>query len=212
MPSSFPVVFVWFLIAIFIFQHHLRKSSKAQEKVSSAFWNKEESSLVVRKKALEPEAYVQIHLTQADLKSQDYYQALGVEELYRQDRYLRDLMTQPMVNFEHVSNTDLRLTYGTAMITMIETYEDTFNAYTATLYKMGDKLMKVEDHDYACKLLEEAVAVGTENGKCYLLLAKHYKATNQAVALENLIKKANDLKSLTKDALLKELTRLLYNN
>ena len=209
MPSSFPVVFIWFLIAIFIFRHHMRKNDHAQEKVSDAFWHKEESSLVVRKKALAPEDYVIIHLKAEDLKDQAYYDQLGVPELFRQDTHLRDLLDQPMVNFQHTTNTDLRLTYGTAMITTIEAYEESYIAYITTLYRMGDKLMSVKDEPFACQLLEEGIAVGTDNRKHYLLLAQFYKEKGYKKEIQLLIDKANNLESLTKNLLIKELNQLL---
>ena len=212
MPSSFPVVFIWFLIAIFIFRHHMRKNDKTQEKVSSAFWNKEQSSLVVRKKELAPEDYVEIHLTDEDLKDQAYYDNLGHSELYRQDTYLRDLIKKPMVNFQHTTNTDLRLTYGTAMITVIESYEITYNAYITTLYRMGETLMTAGDDEFACKLLEEGIVVGSDNRKLYLLLANFYKKNGYIKELQLLIDKANDLKSLTKNLLIKELTELITSS
>lgn len=208
MPSSFPVVFIWFLIAIFIFRHHMRKNDHAQEKVSSAFWNKEQSSLVVRKKALDPEDYVQINLTVEDLKNQAYYDELGHPELNRQDSYLRELMKGPMVNFQHTTNTDLRLTYGTAMITTIEAYENTYNAYITTLYRLGEQLMTIGDDTFACQLLEEGIAVGSDNRKHYLLLANYYKKNGHTKELQSLIDKATELDSLTKKLLIKELTAL----
>jgi len=208
MPSSFPIVFIWFLIAIFIFRHHMRKNDNAQEKVSTAFWNKEQSSLVVRKKELAPEDYVEIHLTADDLKDQAYYDNLGHSELYRQDLYLRELIKNPMANFQHTTNTDLRLTYGTAMITIIEAYENTYNAYITTLYHMGDTLMTAGDDAFACKLLEEGIAVGSDNRKHYLLLATFYKENGYTKKLQLLIDKATDLESLTKNLLVKELIEL----
>lgn len=206
---AFPIVFIWFLIAIFIFRHHLRKNSKAQESVTKAFWTKEESSLVVRKKALNSEDYVQIHLTEYDLKDQAYYEKIGVPELYRRSLHLREVIQQPMVNFQHVTNTDLRLTYGTAMITVIEQCEDNYVAYVTTLYKMGKKLIEVGEADFGCFLLEEGINVGTDNRQHYLALATHYKEVGNTRALEGLLNRASSLESLTKDALLKELGEML---
>lgn len=49
---SFPVMFVWFIIAIVVFRYRLRKNDKASEDASRTFWQKEQASLVVRKKRL----------------------------------------------------------------------------------------------------------------------------------------------------------------
>ncbi len=208
-PSSFPVVFVWFLIAIFIFRHHMRKNTKAQDKVTDAFWKKEESSLVVRRKDLASEDYLHPTLTEADLKDEAFYTQLGVPELYRQQLYLKELLKTEMVNFQHITNTDLRLMYGTAMIKVIEGYEDNWNAYLNTLYLIGKKLIDTDAHRYAAKLLEDGITIGTDNRSHFLLLAKYYKAQGKKEALETLITKAMGLQSLTKDALLTELNDII---
>lgn len=208
-PSSFPVVFIWFLIAIFIFRHHMRKNTKAQEQVTHAFWKKEESSLVVRKKDLSPEDYLHPTIRDEDLKDETFYLDLGMPEIYRQELYLKELLSTKMVNFQHITNTDLRLMYGTAMIKVIEGYEDNWNAYINTLYLIGNKLIDTKAHLYGAKLLEEGLTIGTDNRAHFLLLAKYYKEQGKTQALEQLIVKATHLQSLTKDALLKELNDLM---
>ncbi len=205
MTSSMPILFIWLLIAIFVFRYKMKKSSKTREEATRAFWQKEEASLVVRKKALDEADYVHPSLSEADLKPPSYYDETGLSQLKRQDSYLRELIQQPMVNFAHVTNTDLRLKYGTAMLTSIEQYEETYNAYVTTLYRMAEKLLEAGEGNYAAKLLEEGIQLGTDNRKHYLLLAKYYLSNNRIEKIEGLIDQAQALESLTKEALLKAL-------
>lgn len=203
-----PVFFIWFLIAIFIFRHHMRKNSKAQDDVSNAFWNKEEASLVIRKKDLNPEDYIIPSLAEKDFRDADYYASIGLPELTRKASFLKVLVTQPMVNFAHSTNTELRMIYGTAMLTTISNYEDTYNDYTSNLFKVGERLMQAGEEDFAIQLLEEGVHVGSDNRRLFLILAACYKHRGDMDAIDRLIEKARDLGSLTKDALLRELAEL----
>ena len=205
---AFPIVFVWFLIGIFIFRHHLRKSSKAQEEVTAAFWKKEEESLVVRKKELVEDDYIHPGLTEDDLKDEAYYKSMDAQNLYRYVTYLKEVMAKPMVNFEHTSNADLRLSYGTANLTIIEAYEENYNAYIATLFKLGKGLHEAGDDSLAITLLNEGIRCGTDNRQHYLLLAQIHKAANDDQAINALYQKAEGLHSLTKGALLKALDQL----
>lgn len=206
---AFPIVFIWFLIAIFIFRHHLRKNSKAQESLTNAFWEKEESSLVVRKKDLAPEDYIHPTLTADAFRDLDYYKAHHIENQFRHAEYLTQLLEQPMVNFQHTTNTELRLHYGTAMITAIEAYENSFLAYTNTLFQLAKAVLEAGDHAFALLLLEEGIQVGTDNRGHFLLLAKIYKDNGEKEKLAQLLQKAKSLQSLTKEALLRDLIQLL---
>ena len=209
MSVPIPIFFIWFLIAIFIFRHHMRKNSIAQAKVSDAFWKKEQESLVVRKKELLPEDYLHPTLSIEDFKDEAYYESIGQKELVRQADYLKSLVTQPMVNFSGVTNTDLRTTYGTAMITTIQAYEENFTAYTTTLYTMAEKVHDTGEVAYAIRLLEEGIKLGTDSRTHYLLLAACYKDLGDTGAMARLIERAKTLDSLTKESLLQDLKALI---
>ncbi len=206
---AFPVVFLWFVLAILIFRHHLRKNSKAQDEVTRAFWKKEESSLIVRKKSLDPEDYIHPSLTVDDFKGEDYYQGIGNVQLYRHETYLLDLLPLDMVNFSHMTNTDLRINFGTAMLTVIEKNENNYTAYINTLFKLAKGVFESGDLDYACQLLEEGIKVGTDNRQHILLLAELYLKQNRREAFDNLYQLAEQNESLTKKALLESLNEMI---
>jgi len=208
MPKNIPLLYIWTIIAFFVFHHHLRKNAKVQEDVTKAFWQKEESSLVVRKKELAEEDYLHPSLTLDQLKGEDWYKALGQSGLYRYEQHLKELLDKAMVNFQHMSNTDLRLTFGTANLTVISDYEENWNSYLTTLYTLGKKLLETGETDYGIQLLEEGVRMGTDNRYHFLLLGQHYKATKNQQAFEDLVVRASSLESLTKTALLKALEEL----
>lgn len=206
---TFPILFVWFLIGIFIFRHHLRKNSKTEDAAHEAFWKKEASSLVVRKRDLDPKDYIKTSLSSNLLMDQDFFDRIQAPELYRQQKYLYDLSQKPMVNFQNLDNADVRLQFGTATITIIEAYENNYIQYIKTLHTLAQGLLAVDQEDLARQYLEEGIAVGTDIKGNYTLLATIYKKHQQQDPITNLYNIAKDLKTLTKTQLLKELDQIM---
>lgn len=208
MPKNIPLLYIWTIIAFFVFHHHLRKNAKAQEDVTKAFWKKEESSLVVRKKELVDEDFIHPSLTGDQLKGEDWYKTQDQSALFRYEQHLKELLDKPMVNFQHMSNTDLRLNFGTANLTVVREYEENWNGYLTNLFTLGKKLFESGETDYSIQLLEEGIEMGTDNRYHFLLLGQHYKATKNHQAFDDLVVRAQSLESLTKTALLKALEDL----
>ncbi|MDF1616488.1 hypothetical protein [Petrocella sp. FN5] len=205
---AFPILFVWFLIGIFIFRHHLRKNSKIEDAAHDAFWKKEASSLVVRKRDLEPNDYIQTSLSEKYMKDQTFFDGIQAPDLYRQQMYLFDLSQKPMVNFQNLDNADVRLQFGTATITAVEAYENNYVQYIKTLFLLAKGLIAVGQEDLAKHYLEEGIAVDTDIRGNYTLLATIYKQHQQEKALTNLYERAMNLNTLTKNQLIKELDQI----
>jgi len=205
---AFPILFVWFIIGIFIFRHHLSKGSKIENAAHDAFWKKEASSLVVRKRALDPTDYIHTSLSTKLIMDQAFFNQIQAPELYRQQKYLFDLSQKPMVNFLNLDNAEVRLQFGTATITTIETYENNYIQYIKTLHTLAKGLMAVDQEDLARQYLEEGLAVGTDIKANYILLATIYKRHQQEDAISNLYEIAKNLNTLTKTQLLKELDQI----
>ncbi|PKM67216.1 MAG: hypothetical protein CVU95_07905 [Firmicutes bacterium HGW-Firmicutes-2] len=205
---AFPIFFVWFLIGLFIFRHHLRKNTKIDDAIHNAFWKKEASSLVVRKRNLDPKDYIQPSLSSDVLMDQAFFNRIEAPDLYRQQKYLMELSQKPMVNFQGLDNADVRLKYGTATITAIETYENNFIQYIKTLHNLAQGLMAVGQEDLARLYLEEGIAVGSDIRGNFTLLATIYKKHQQQDAINHLYEIAKDLNTLTKNKLLTELDQI----
>lgn len=95
------------------------------------------------------EDYIVSRLDESYLRDQSFFDGLGKANLYRQQKYLFTLLNKKMVNFSHMTNTDLRLHYGTATLTSIENYEDNYNNFIKTLYILSSELMEVGETELA---------------------------------------------------------------
>lgn len=205
---AFPILFVWFIIGIFIFRHHLKKGSKKEDAAHDAFWKKEASSLVVRKRDLDPSDYIQTSLSSKLKMDSAFFDKIQAPDLYRQQKYVFDLSQKPMVNFQDLDNADVRLQFGTATITTIEAYENNYVQYIKTLHTLAKGLIDAGQEDLARQYLEEGLAVGTDIKGNYILLATIYKRHQQEDAIAHLYEIAKNLNTLTKTKLLEELDQI----
>lgn len=174
-----------------------------------AFWHKEETSLVVRKRALTQEDYVHPQLTEDTKKTDEFFETIQAPSLLRQQHLVYELLHKPMVNFQNLDNADIRLQFGTATLTAIEAYEENYTLYIKTLFVLGKGLYEAECFDEAKVYLEEGIHMGTDIKAHYMLLADLYLMNNDQNSLASLYEHAKDLQSLTKNALLSDLEKLM---
>ena len=170
------------------------------EKEQQSFWQKEHSANSVRKKSLEGLNYLSIPLEQLPTKahSEDSFIMEYIETL-------STLSGCKIVNFTGISNTDLKLTYGTANITVLTEYDQNYTILVTTLQKWADKLYSLADMDSARAVLEYAVSIGSDVTRTYLLLADIYKKQGTGERIEDLITAASKLTTPSGKIILRKL-------
>ncbi|MBR4084547.1 MAG: hypothetical protein IKK33_09750 [Lachnospiraceae bacterium] len=193
-----------FLASLFIFLlvlgRALKKSTQSMEKEQQSFWQKERSSNSVRKKPLDNLNYLSILLeklpTTAHLEDSIIRECVEI---------LTALSECKIVNFTGISNTDLKLTYGTANITILTEYDQNYTVLVTTLQKWADKLYALEDIDSARTVLEYAVSVGSDVTQTYLLLAEIYKKQGSRERIDELMTAAGRLTTPSGKIILRKL-------
>lgn len=171
---------------------------KAQEE---AFWSKEHAANSVRKKPLDNLAYITIpfeklpctcHAT--DPKVAECLETLQV------------LSERKIVNLTGITNTDLKLTYGTANITVLTEYDQNFTSLVTSLQKWAETLYGLGAVEEAKTILEYAVSVDSDVSTSYELLASIYKDSGDTAALDALIEHAESLSSPSGKIIIRKLT------
>lgn len=200
-----PVIFIWFIIAILLYHHHLRKRFKVDDDINKAFWEKEASSLVVRKKNIDEAHYLHPQLSKQIIKDQAFFDGINQSDLYYHQTFLFDHLDATMVNFQNLTNSDIRLQFGTANITLIETYEENYTLFIKSLYSLGKGLIEAKEDALALIYLEEGIRLGTDIRAHFILIATLYHKQHNSKAINQLYEQAKTLQSLTKSALLTEL-------
>lgn len=118
---------------------------------------------------------------------------------------LRSLSTQKIVNLTGYTNTDLKLSYGTANITCLTEYDQNYTLLVSTLQKWAEALYRGGAKKECRQVLEYAVSVGTDVSHTYFLLADLYDEEGENDLKCSLIEKASGLSSLSSKVIVRTL-------
>ena len=150
-----------FIVFCLLLTFYIRKNDTAQQKVQDEFWEKERMSNAVRKKDISKLDYITIPLDKIPVKLET-----------STEKAIFSLAEKPMLNFVGMSNTDLKLAYGTANLDILTEYENNFLEYVALLPDYAMELAEAGETEAACILLEAAVSANADSRKIDNLLAK----------------------------------------
>ena len=162
-------IFASFIIFASIVSIFIKRHNRATEKEQQDFWQKEQQANDVRRRPLDDLDYVSIPMDALpvtvmaeDISVKDCLDTLSV------------LSGQKIVSFAGISNTDLKLTYGTANITALSGYDQNFTLLVQTLQKWAEILFRAGYTAETIQILEYAVSIHSDAGTSYRLLASLY--------------------------------------
>lgn len=207
---AFPSFFIIFIIIIFVIQHHLHKSQRIEDANKREFWQKEERSLSIRRKEFTKENYIYPSL--AVYHFDDLYN-LNPSDRMQFQQLAKDLIRLSkleMMNFSTMTNSEIRLAFGTANQTIIQANEEHFDLFLKTLSKYGHLMLQNNYVEEATLAFEQCISLGSEYHDHYITLAEIYKNCHKKEAFNKLLKKASDIESINKNALIKKLNNYLF--
>ena len=193
-----------FILFIVLFNIRIRLVSRKEEQKEEKFWDRELRSNSVRKKSLDTLEYV--HLPYDLLPFGTAGEDENLKEIEDELTALKDLK---IVNLTGITNTDLKLEYGTANITALTEYDQNYTSLVIALQKWGDALYTLGRFEDAASVLEFAVKTRTDITATYRLLIDMYKTklglNEQEIQrkLDGLVPIANSLNSLSRNTILK---------
>lgn len=188
------------LIGCLLFSFCLHRTQRKEEDADREFWEREYQANFTRKKPLDDLNYITIPQHLLTMKPD-----LMTEELADCLSELRDLSDTQIVNLTGYSNTDLKLKYGTANITILSDYDFHYTKLVTLLQKLAELLHDSLEYTLAIEVLEFAVSTGTDVSKSYYLLAQLYKETGTPEKIHSLIQQAQNIHSIMKDAIVENL-------
>lgn len=186
-----------FIIFCLVLTFYIRKNDAAQQKVQDDFWEKERQSNTVRKKDISKLNYITIPFEKIPVKLETSTE----NELF-------ELAQKPMLNLTGISNTDLKLEYGTANLAALSEYDLNFTNFVTILPDYTSELLEAGEVDTAQMLLEFAVSVKADSRKIYKQLSDIYTQNNQLDKIQWLKDSAEVLPEYTKNAILKDLSSI----
>lgn len=187
-----------FIVFCILLTYHIKKNDGAQQQMMDNFLEKERKSNTVRKKDLSTLDYVHLPL-----------EKISVQLHTTTEEQLFALAELPMVNLGGISNTDLKLTYGTANLDILSQYDIHFTDMIALLPVYAKELQDAGQEQTALELLEFAITCNADSRKIYQMLTDIYKENGNSEKLHWLKEKAEHITSdMTKQVVLNSLSSI----
>ena len=210
------LILPYFILFIVVLQILLRKNSKKNDEKINQFWERERKANEVRKKDISNLNYIVIpnHLlpdrtlpdNTLDNSSDSLTAAIfTIPEIKDAYYSFASFQEKKMFNLNNCSNTDIKMEYGAANLTIMSEYDDNFIAMCKAAVKLANAFDKNGMIEKAVPYLEFIVKSGTDISSAYLMLANYYIENNNTKEIDNLKLYARSLNSLTKDIILKKL-------
>lgn len=178
----------------------IKRSKQNYKKINDEFWAKEEASNHVRKRSLDDLNYITVPIDKLPLHPMQDDEAVCdfVETL-------KTLSESTIVNLNGISNTDLKLSYGTANLTPLSTYDDNFTSLVTTLSRLATVYHKNGYITEAEQLLYYALSVGSDVGQSFYLLASIYDESGRQEEVVNLYEHAKGMDTAFSKAIVRTL-------
>ncbi len=220
-----------FLVFVIILTIRLQMSKRSEKDVNKEFWDRELKANSVRRKDIDNLPYIPF-----DPAIIPEHPELNDERVDEYVTELKGLYGKRILNCTGRTNTDLKLEYGAANITKLTEYDGNYTILVRTIARLAEKYLIhsarfLEDvstqeegtdsagqisHQQASvlkadavKLLEYGISIGTDVRLNYELLGQIYADNNDFAKIEGLKTTAENLKSLSKEPILRMLDRLM---
>ena len=190
------------IVIALVVRHNTKRHEHLKNSDEQGFWERERQANSVRRQSLDNLNYITIPLgTLPTNIMQDKPEVAECVEL------LKTLSGQPIVNLTGYTNTDLKLEYGTSNITLLTEYDQNYTLLVRTLQLWADILCNAGFFSEARVIMEFAVSTGTDISRTYYKLAEIYSARGDNFQIQQLIERAQALRSSNKNIIVRTLQK-----
>ena len=177
MAFPFLTFFIAFVIALSLRYAYLNKKQKDTEE---EFWAREEKAKHVPKKDLSELEY--IHVPMEDFPIGKYPD----DEMAVLEDSIAKLSQKRLINITGMTNTEVKLAYGTDNLEVLSAMEEDYNELTVLLVDYAKALMERKDYESAQKVLRFGIDIGTDVSANYELLGDCCLALDKREEIEEL--------------------------
>lgn len=190
----FLAIFITFCV---ILGYYIKKNDSSQKEVMEDFFEKERLANAVRKKDISQLNYITIP-----------FEKIPHSTFTQTEKDFFAFSEKTMVNFNGVSNTDLKLQYGTSNLATLSEYDTNYMDMITLLPIYVDELLEAGYTDIAQIILEFAVDSKADSRKIYRQLVSIYKTTNQMDKIDYLMTASGDLPEIARTIIQKDLSSI----
>jgi hypothetical protein len=191
-------IFCATVIFLTVFSLKLNKAKKANQ-ASEDFWNREREANTARRVDPDTLDYIKIPLDHLPFEKHPDEALLEIQTT------VQNLAKERLLNLTGFTNTDIKLMYGAANLPMVSLCDQRFTLLARTLYQWGSYLVEHKEPRKAQIVLEYAVSCKTDISGIYTLLADIYLQDFHPEKVEELLVCAEELPTLMKASIIKNL-------
>ncbi|MDE6913170.1 MAG: hypothetical protein K2P35_05690 [Lachnospiraceae bacterium] len=192
-----------FLAFSIVFFFARKRAGRIEAAREQEFWDREKRANFTRRKSLDGLNYITIPEELLNMEP-----SATTEKLNACIRDLNDLSEYQIVNLTGYTNTDLKLEYGTANITILSDFDLHYTNLVTLLQKLAELLHESGEDTLAIATLEFAVSTGTDVSKSYYLLADLYQEAGTPEKIADLIDQARNINTMVRDTIVQRLTEV----
>lgn len=190
------------LIFVLWLRYEIAKNGRKSSSQSETFWDTETKSNFVRKKDISNLDYISVSLDVLPFAPNPD------EEINHIQEEIKKLSSKKILNLSGKTNTEIKLTYGTANLNVLAEYDQNYMQLIRNLNKWGSLLYQRGERKDAEKVLQYALECGTDISESFTLLANIYVSEKHPEKITELIEIVSKGNSLTKSATLNSLNTI----
>ena len=179
-----PVFTILFVLFVVIFTIYVKRWGNHQEEITNSFWEKERQANIVRKQDISKLDYITVPKEQLSSKVHS-----TAENTFMQ------AASKKMLNLNGMTNTEVKLAYGTANLAELSEYDEAYSEYIASIPAYAQELIDASYIDAAKEILFFAIKHGADSKKIYEQLASIYHNEKNFEEIHHLEDYANELSS-----------------
>ena len=179
-----------------------KKSSYQHDKSEREFWDRESQANATRRKDISYLNYIEIPLDKLPLSPCDD------EEITEYQNTIKSLASAKILNLSGMTNTDIKLEYGVANLTILSEYDNNYTTTINTLTRWGARLFELNMDEDAVTVLEYAISIGSDISRNYYMLADYYRKNNRPEEIDRLITSAESISSIMGKSIVTKLNEI----
>ena len=195
---GFPIL-PFFLIFLIWLAIRIKTLDAKQEQQEKEFWAKEKAAQITPAKDISNLRYITIPIEKFPLNFSNDEKVIEIET------QLKELSTHKLLNLSGVSNTDLKLTYGTSNFETMSQIGEDFDKACILLNSYAKALVDAGMENDAVNVLEFAIGIGTDISESYIMLSDCYKKRSQIEKLSFLRERILNSNLLLKNSILNKI-------
>lgn len=195
----FLTVFIIFLLVVYFYRSY---NTHKREKIVAAFWEREEQAKHAPAKDLSKVEYVKVPLEAFPIGECDSDEVMLIEE------ELLRISAKPLLNLNGMTNTDVKIEYGTANFDAVCEMGEDFDRLVVLLCDYAKGLMENDLTQKACVVLEYGRDIDSDVSENYTLLGECYLDNGMHSEFDELVSFVGESDLMRKEMILERLNDL----